>query len=111
MFKVLCATSDADPAYVAEYLRLGGEIFGIDLSPRMIEVARRRYPAIPFQVGDLRALDLPTDSVRGIVAFYSIIHFRRDAVVPVLREMGAHAQQQREPPAGVPSGTTGLSCR
>jgi SAM-dependent methyltransferase len=64
-------------------LRLRGvEIFRIDLSPRMIDVARRRYPAIPFQVGDLRALDLPTDSVRGIVAFYSIIHFRRDAVVP-----------------------------
>ena len=76
------------PGYVAEYLRLRGvEIFGIDLSLRMIDVARRRYPAIPFQVGDMRALDLPTDSVRGIVAFYSIIHLRRDAVVPVLREM------------------------
>lgn len=76
------------PGHVAEYLRLRGvEIFGIDLSPRMIDAARRRYPAIAFQVGDMRALDLPAGSLRGIVALYSIIHLRRDAVVPVLRDM------------------------
>ena len=56
------------PGYVAAYLCLHGvQAFGIDLSPRMIDLARRRYPAIPFQVGDLRALDLPTDSVRGML--------------------------------------------
>lgn len=76
------------PGYVAAYLRLRGvQVFGIDLSPRMIDLARRRYPAIPFQVGDMRALDLPAGSLGGIVAFYSLIHLRRDAVVPVLRDM------------------------
>lgn len=45
------------PGHVGEYLRLRGvEIFGVDLSPRMIDVARRRYPPIPFQIGDMRTL-------------------------------------------------------
>ncbi|CAI4029772.1 UDP-N-acetylglucosamine 1-carboxyvinyltransferase [Nitrospira tepida] len=35
----------------------------------------------------MRALDLPAGSLGGIVAFYSLIHLRRDAVVPVLRDM------------------------
>lgn len=76
------------PGHVTAYLRLrGAQAFGLDLSPRMIDLARRRYPAIPFQVGDMRALDLRAGSLGAIVAFYSLIHLRRNHVVPVLQDM------------------------
>jgi SAM-dependent methyltransferase len=63
------------PGHVTAYLRhLGLDASGIDLSPAMIDVARRAYPGIPFSVGDLTRLDMTADALGGIVAFYSIIH-------------------------------------
>ncbi|GLW94883.1 class I SAM-dependent DNA methyltransferase [Actinokineospora globicatena] len=53
---------------------LGLSAFGIDLSPGMVAVARRRYPDLRFTVGSMLALDLPDNSVAGAVAWYSIIH-------------------------------------
>jgi SAM-dependent methyltransferase len=53
---------------------LGLTVRGIDLSPEMVAQARRRHPGLDFQVGTMTALDLPDDSVAGLVAWYSIIH-------------------------------------
>jgi ubiquinone/menaquinone biosynthesis C-methylase UbiE len=47
---------------------------GIDLSPGMIEVARRTYPTLSFEVGSMTALDVPDASLAGVLAWYSIIH-------------------------------------
>ena len=43
-------------------------MFGIDLSPGMIEVARRTYPGLRFEVGSMLALDLPDASLGGVLA-------------------------------------------
>ncbi|MFD1049700.1 class I SAM-dependent methyltransferase [Kibdelosporangium lantanae] len=59
-------------AYMAE--ALGLDAFGIDLSPEMITVARREYPAFDFSVGSMLALDLPDGELGGVLASYSIIH-------------------------------------
>jgi SAM-dependent methyltransferase len=76
------------PGHVTAYLSSRGiDVFGIDLSPAMIDVARRRSHAIQFVVGDMRNLDLPAGSLGGIVSLYAIIHLRRKAVLGVLREM------------------------
>jgi SAM-dependent methyltransferase len=53
---------------------LGLTVFGIDLSPAMIMQASRSYPGLRFQVGSMMALDLMDRALRGIVAWYSIIH-------------------------------------
>jgi len=53
---------------------LGLDAFGIDLSPGMVAVARRTHPGVRFDVGSMLALDLPSDSLGGILAYYSIIH-------------------------------------
>ncbi|OZF40822.1 SAM-dependent methyltransferase [Rhodococcus sp. 14-2496-1d] len=58
----------------AELHRLGLDVAGIDLSPNMIEVARREHPHLRFGVGSMEALDAGDSSVAGIVAWYSIIH-------------------------------------
>lgn len=46
---------------------------GVDLSPGMIEVARRDHPAFRFEVADLRDLPFPDASQAGVVCWYSLI--------------------------------------
>src|SRR4030095_9457319 len=47
------------PGQVSRYLQaLGVDVFGLDLSPRMVEVASRLNPDLIFRRGDLLALDL-----------------------------------------------------
>jgi SAM-dependent methyltransferase len=53
---------------------LGLPVSGIDLSPRMIEVARQSHPGLRFEVGSMLALDLPDGALGGVLAWYSIIH-------------------------------------
>jgi SAM-dependent methyltransferase len=53
---------------------LGLDAFGVDLSPEMVAVARRAHPGVRFEVGSMLALDLPSASLGGILAYYSIIH-------------------------------------
>lgn len=75
------------PGHIARYLHgRGVPVAGLDLSPAMIAHAERLNPTISFRVGDMRSLDAADESVGGIVAFYSLIHFARDAVPDVLRE-------------------------
>jgi SAM-dependent methyltransferase len=63
------------PGYVTARLHaLGLPVFGVDLSPRMVELARRAHPELRFHVGSLTDLDLPEGTLGGIVALYSIIH-------------------------------------
>lgn len=76
------------PGQVARYLHgRGVDIFGIDLSPMMVENARKANPNIEFQQGNMRKLDLADGSLAGIAAFYSIIHIPRDEVTEVLKEL------------------------
>lgn len=75
------------PGYVTSHLHdLGVDAFGIDLSPSMIAIARRDYPGLRFQVGTMTDLDLTTDSVAGMVAFWSVIHIPDHAVPGVFAE-------------------------
>ena len=53
---------------------LGLPAFGIDLSPGMVEVARRSYPDLRFEVGSMLALDLPDAALGGVLVWYSAIH-------------------------------------
>ncbi|MGY1856831.1 class I SAM-dependent DNA methyltransferase [Modestobacter sp. SYSU DS0290] len=53
---------------------LGLDVFGVDLSPGMVEVARRSHPDLRFEVGSLTALDLPDGGLAGALAWYSVIH-------------------------------------
>ena len=53
---------------------LGLPVSGIDLSPGMIEVARRTHPGLRFEVGSMLALNLPDGALGGVLAWYSVIH-------------------------------------
>jgi len=63
------------PGQVTAHLRdLGLDAFGVDLSPVMIDIARRTYPDLRFDVGSMDALDLADGGLNGIVSWYSMIH-------------------------------------
>ncbi|MFF4825932.1 class I SAM-dependent DNA methyltransferase [Streptomyces sp. NPDC001312] len=63
------------PGRVTAHLRsLELEVFGVDLSPVMIDIARETHPDLRFEVGSMDALDLADGTLRGIVAWYSVIH-------------------------------------
>jgi ubiquinone/menaquinone biosynthesis C-methylase UbiE len=75
------------PGRLTGYLRgIGLDAFGIDLSPGMIEVARRDHPGVRFEVGSMTALDLPGDSLSGVLAWFSLIHVPDDEVPVALAE-------------------------
>jgi SAM-dependent methyltransferase len=76
------------PGHVARYVHeRGARAVGIDLSPAMVEHARKLNPGIEFRLGDMRSLEIEDETLGGIVAFYSIIHIPRSEVVAVLVEM------------------------
>jgi SAM-dependent methyltransferase len=63
------------PGRVTAHLhRLGLDVFGVDLSPEMVRVARRDHPGLRFEVGDMTALSLPDASLAGVCAWYSTVH-------------------------------------
>src|ERR1051325_10615698 len=75
------------PGHVARYLgERGVNVFGIDISERMIEQARRLNPQIKFQQGDMLALDFDDGAWEAVVAFYSIINIAREDVAAALGE-------------------------
>ena len=76
------------PGQIARYLHERGvTALGVDLSPGMIEHARRLNPGLDFQTGDMLALNVADEAWAGIAAFYSIIHIPRDEVLTALREL------------------------
>jgi SAM-dependent methyltransferase len=72
----LVADLGCGPGHVAKYLHdQGVTVVGFDVSPQMIRCAANLNPGLEFRVGDMRALSLPAESLVGLVAFYSIVHF------------------------------------
>jgi SAM-dependent methyltransferase len=75
------------PGRVTAHLRdLGLDVFGVDVSPVMIDLARGTYPGLRFEVGSMDALDLADSQLGGIVCWYSIIHATPDELPAYFRE-------------------------
>lgn len=76
------------PGRITRYLHsLGLDVFGVDLSPGMLAVARRAFPGLRFVEGSMTALDLPDASLGGLLAWYSLIHVPPADVPTVLTEL------------------------
>lgn len=76
------------PGRLTGYLAsLGLDVFGVDLSPGMVGVARRAHPGLRFEEGSLAALDLADGSLAGALAWYSLIHTPPERLAPVVAEL------------------------
>jgi SAM-dependent methyltransferase len=62
-------------ALAAEAARRGASVVAVDLSPGMLEVARRRHPGIDFRVGEVEHLPLPDGAVDAVTCAFGIGHF------------------------------------
>ncbi|MFO1323606.1 MAG: magnesium protoporphyrin IX methyltransferase [Burkholderiales bacterium] len=75
-------------AFAVEAARRGAQVVAIDLSPRLVALARERTPqqigrgSVEFHVGDM--FDEALGRFDHIVAMDSLIHYRTSDVVPVL---------------------------
>ena len=75
------------PGHVARHLRdAGASVFGLDLSPRMLEQARKLNPDIPFREGNMMSLDIADGTLAGIAAFYAIVNIPRQSLALAFRE-------------------------
>ncbi|MFJ3876161.1 class I SAM-dependent DNA methyltransferase [Streptomyces sp. NPDC090077] len=60
---------------VAAYLGgRGVRVFGVDLSPAMVAVARRSHPGLRFEVGRMAGLDMADGVLGGVLAWYATVH-------------------------------------
>ncbi|WCN83299.1 class I SAM-dependent methyltransferase [Micromonospora sp. LH3U1] len=75
------------PGHLTGYLRsLGVDATGIDLVPEFIAHARAAHPNVEYHLGSLERLDVPDNSVDGILAWYSLIHLPPQELDGVLIE-------------------------
>lgn len=75
------------PGHCTAYLASRGlDIRGIDLVPEFIAHARAEHPETRFDLGSLDTLDAETDSVGGVLAWYSLIHHRPETIETPLAE-------------------------
>lgn len=73
------------PGTVTAYLvERGVEASGVDLSPRMIEHARRMHPECTFSVASSTELELAESSMAGILGWWSLFNLPRDVLPQVL---------------------------
>jgi SAM-dependent methyltransferase len=73
------------PGQIGAHLRsFGRTVHGVDLSPAMAQLAATRLDGAA--VVDMRMLPFADACIGGVVAFYSLIHLRREEVAFALRE-------------------------
>ncbi|MEJ5868488.1 class I SAM-dependent methyltransferase [Pseudokineococcus sp. 5B2Z-1] len=73
------------PGHVSAHLAARGlEVRGVDLSPQMVEHARRAHPHLDFRVASATALDLTPASLGGVLGWWSLFNLPRDVLPDVL---------------------------
>lgn len=72
-----------DAGYMSEK---GHRVCGLDLSPGMLEIAEKTHPRVTFCLQDLQDPDFPARSFHGVVASFSLIHIRKNEVIPTLQK-------------------------
>jgi len=83
-------------AFAVEAARRGAHVVAVDLSPRLVGLARSRTPAIwggghiSFIAGDMLALEL--GDFDHVVAMDSLIHYRTDDAVAAIGGLAARAR-------------------
>lgn len=93
------------PGHITQFLaHRHADVVGLDISPMMVEIARRRAPRIHFMVGSILNLPLADNAWAGAVSLYSTIH-----LMPSERSTACHEFARVISARGM--AVAGLSCR
>ncbi|MCT9094070.1 class I SAM-dependent methyltransferase [Streptomyces sp. ASQP_92] len=65
---------------------LGLDAFGLDLSPGMVDHARKAHPALRFDEARMEALPVEDRALGGVLAHYSMIHTPPEELPALLAE-------------------------
>ena len=65
----------------------GLEVVGLDLSPRMINEAKKRVPEAKFVVGDMTKMEFTDEAFDGVYARASLLHVPKNLIPKVLRSI------------------------
>ena len=79
----------------AELAQRGADIVAVDISPSLIEIAKRRLPEhqrsrVDFRVGDMLSPDL--GSFDHVIAMDSLIYYTRENICAALDELGSRTK-------------------
>ncbi|MFB0503355.1 MAG: class I SAM-dependent methyltransferase [Candidatus Bathyarchaeia archaeon] len=55
----------------------GFQVTGIDISQKMIDIAKHRIPEAEFIIGDMAALEFDNETFDGVVSTYAVFHIPR----------------------------------
>ncbi len=78
----------AGPGEVSGYLgSLGVKCLGTDISPRMIENAKKYFPQLQFEVQDFFHLSYNDSSFYGVIGFYAIVNLTLEEIKLMLAEI------------------------
>ena len=83
-----CGSGDPVARYLIE---AGFEITGVDSSPTLIEMCRKRFPAQSWLVADMRRLDLRR-RFDGVIAWHSFFHLHFDDQREMFPIFAAHSK-------------------
>jgi SAM-dependent methyltransferase len=65
----------------------GYDVLGVDISEKMIELAKNSVPNARFKVGDFERSNFPERSFDLIISFFAIIHLPRDTHAQLFKKM------------------------
>ncbi|MEO6671773.1 MAG: methyltransferase domain-containing protein [Ferruginibacter sp.] len=84
-----CIDLGCGPGQTTKYLFNCGlrELIAVDISPVMIEVAKRLNPSLHFDTADMLELKYADNSFGSAIAFYSIVHFDDDQLKKSIKEI------------------------
>lgn len=80
--KGLCVDFGCGPGQTTKFLFDQGlnDLRGVDISSGMIDVAKRLFPKIQFETGDLLNLSYGSNTFGNALSFYAIVHFTYDQI-------------------------------
>ena len=71
---------------IAKYLSEKFEVYGIDISEKQIELAKKLVPNAKFRKADMNASGFERETFDGIICMYALIHVDRKKHLEILKE-------------------------